>query len=267
MQPAPQSVCRLSLASLAVSLVLFTGAATPAALLFYGGDYNVPANWTNGQTTDWPDAYAFDDFTVTDPGGWVVSSFFSNNLMNFTGVQSAYYQVRQGISSGNGGTLISDGIVPATQTLTGRLGPSPSGVPEYTVEGIIPGGLSLAPGTYFLSIVPIGFGNGNGVTFSYITGTDGLAGSNAVGSPVGDGIGFYDRPSFLRYRDAFVESPAQGFSLGVNGTAGGGAGGGGGGGGSDAGVGAPEPGTVALGLSALALAAGHWLWQWRRKRA
>ncbi len=261
---------RPRIASIAAGLVLLTGAAAPAALLFYGGDYHGGLySSVNGQNTGYSDTYAFDNFTISDPGGWVVTSFFSNNLMNFDigvpGPGRAYYEVRQGMSPGDGGSLISSGTVPATQTPTGRMNGSDV---EYTILGTLPSSLTLGPGNYFLSIVPIGFGSGDVTPFSFITATDG---ANGVGSPLGNYNTFWWRdggPFYDPLLDPQENGASTGLSLGVYGTAGGGGGsGGGGGGGSDGGVGAPEPGTVALGLSALALVAGHWFLQWRRKRA
>jgi hypothetical protein len=128
-------------------------------------------NETNTQVTD---AHVYSDFNVTDPTGWNITSMFSNNLMS-TSVTTASYEIRSGVSSGNGGTLLFSGTLPATQMPTGRSG---FGFTEYMVQV---SGLSihLAPGTYHMNVTPID--SGSGLSFNSTT-----SGGNAVGSPPGN---------------------------------------------------------------------------------
>jgi hypothetical protein len=91
-------------------------------------------------------------------------------------VQQATWEIRSGISEGNGGTLVASGTNAATQTATGR---SLWGTyPEYTIQvsGL---DVTLAPGTYWLAVIPHGFGYGR--WFCSTT-----SGANAVGTPPGN---------------------------------------------------------------------------------
>jgi hypothetical protein len=84
---------------------------------------------------------------------WVIG-FWTNDLMNIT-PQSGYWELRSGVSEGNGGTLIASGTATGsyfTSTPTGR---SFAGYTEYKNhvdigDYFIP----LEPGTYWFSVVP-----------------------------------------------------------------------------------------------------------------
>ena len=156
--------------------------------------------------------------------GWRVNSIFSNNTMS-DGLQiaQAAWEIRSGVSDGNGGTLIAGGTSAATQTATRR---DLYGLSEFEVRvsGL---DLFLAPGMYWLSVSPIGLGP-NPPPFagprSYVSST---SGANAVGSPQGDNQNnFFDSTyfgyDFTRLSNipvSFVgdELYAHDFSLGVEG--------------------------------------------------
>jgi hypothetical protein len=97
-------------------------------------------------------AATFENFVV-GPGGTGVIGFWTNNLMNIA-PQSAYWELRTGVSEGNGGSIIASGTatVGFTYTPTGRSG---FGYTEYTnhidtVDYFIP----LDAGTYWYTVVP-----------------------------------------------------------------------------------------------------------------
>ena len=81
--------------------------------------------WVEGQF-----ASVYDDFIVPSGSGWNVTAVFSDNLPN-TRVTGANWEIRQGVSEGNGGTLIASGttITPVV-TDTGR-----SGFRIYRIHG------------------------------------------------------------------------------------------------------------------------------------
>src|SRR6266513_920203 len=96
-------------------------------------------------------ASVYDDFIVPSPG-WSVTSVFSDNLAN-TNVTGALWEIRQGVSEGNGGTLIASGMtMTPVVTPTGRSG---FGFLEYMIE-VIGLNVSLPPGIYWLNVTPIG---------------------------------------------------------------------------------------------------------------
>ena len=85
-----------------------TGTSIP---LWYNGDFNQLNGLANGDNWDGSGGYArvYDDFFVNDPNGWDVTGVFSDNLST-TNITGAYWEIRQGISAGNGGTLIASGM-------------------------------------------------------------------------------------------------------------------------------------------------------------
>ena len=155
-----------------------TPTPTPGSALWYNGDFDDVNGLANEQDTSLGAgqfASIYDDFNVPDGPGWDVASVFSNNLAD-TNVTGASWEIRQGISEGNPGTLIAGATtLTPTVTPTGRNG---FGFNEFTVEAT---GLSvhLDPGTYFLNVTPIG--DLTGRSFNSTT-----VGANCVGTPCGN---------------------------------------------------------------------------------
>ena len=120
----------------------------------------------------------YDDFVVPG-GGWTVTGVFSHNDMTFSGLSAAAWEIRSGISAGNGGTVIASGLSPATQTLVLTY---PDGEQIYRVEvdGLR---VQLAPGRYWLNVSPAA-----DFTESYVCTSVGVG---AIGNPPGnDGQAF-----------------------------------------------------------------------------
>lgn len=158
--------------------------APATSTLWYNGDLANQALPNGINFTGFPLARVFSDFQVTAPTGWNISAVFSNNLMTVTGITQASYEIRSGVSVGNGGTLVSSGTLAATQTPTGR---SFSGITEYQIR-ISGMTLFLPAGNYWLNVAPVGSGSGN----SYNSST---TGTNAVGTPPGNnGNEFWHNP-------------------------------------------------------------------------
>jgi hypothetical protein len=146
------------------------------ATLWYNGDLPSSGGGTvNEQSSSFGVAFVYDNFTVTDPAGWIVDRLWSNDAMQITGISQASWNIRSGMSVGNGGTVVSSGIGFATQTLTGRVNPVVD-FAEYTIQ--ISGlNIYLPPGTYWLSVAPLVGSDSGGVRKSYISRT---SGANAV---------------------------------------------------------------------------------------
>jgi hypothetical protein len=162
---------------------------------WYNGDWQQgipsPANWYRS-TQDF--ARVYDDFVVP-AGGWTVVGVFSNSRMDFANVTTASWEIRRGMSPGKGGTLAASGVSPATQTAIRGNGPFPNdpmAAYRIQVDGLR---VQLAPGRYWLSVAPIGWGE------SYLSAT---RGRNAVGDPRGgNGLALVDSPiAGLLFQDA-----------------------------------------------------------------
>ena len=141
-----------------------------------------------------------------------MTAVFSDNLTD-TNITGATWEIRQGISEGNGGTLIASGTtVTPVVTPTGRSG---FGFTEFMVE-VIGLNVSLADGTYWLNVTVIG--DLSGRSFDSTT-----SGTNCVGTPCGNNQNaFFDSNFFgANFTSTANEGQPSDFSMGV-GTAGGG---------------------------------------------
>jgi len=143
---------------------------------FYAGDINGNDPNVNGLANE-NDAivggspYGAATYQNFDFAGGVVTGLATNNLSGLNPT-TAYWEIRSGVSEGNGGTLIASGTGATSNQATGR---SEFGFNEYTN---FVGGLSvnLGAGTYWMAVVPQDTGNANR---SFNSDTDG---TNSVGS-------------------------------------------------------------------------------------
>jgi hypothetical protein len=123
----------------------------------------------------------YDDFVV-GPAGIIVNGVFSDDFMNAT-TNQAFWEIRSGVSEGNGGTVVASGTTTASQTDTGLAG---FGFEVYRVQV---GGLHiyLTPGTYWLAVAPVLAGTRQS---SFVATT---AGANALGLPLAqDGNSYFN---------------------------------------------------------------------------
>lgn len=174
---------KVLLLSLLASLTFFTLTASAANLYFYGGDFDNNnalahglANETDGTVTGNPyGAATFQNFVVSD-GLINVTGLFTNNIMDITPPATAYWEVRSGVSEGNGGTLIASGTGTDMLTATGR---ERNGRLEYTnlVQGL---NVGLTAGTYWFAVVPQSPNDPAGRSFN----TNSLEGLNTVGTQI-----------------------------------------------------------------------------------
>ena len=125
--------------------------------LFYGGDLDLNDPNQNGLANENDaivggnpyGAATYQSFhTIQEV--WIYSAF-SNNLSTIT-PDSGYWEIRSGVSEGNGGTLVASGTNTITHTPTGR---SDFGYTEYT-DNIGVGSVHLVQaGWWWLTAVPI----------------------------------------------------------------------------------------------------------------
>jgi hypothetical protein len=200
----------------------------PPGALWYNGDFpgeatgNGLANEAETSLGSGQFAFVYDDFNVPDSGGWDIDSVFSNNLED-TNVTAAVFEIRSGVSSGNGGTIIASGTtVTPVVTPTGRSG---FGFTEFMIE-ITGLSIHLDAGTYHLSVWPVG--DLTGRSFNSTT-----AGANCIGTPCGDDANAFWTSNFFGVDFIPTTDPSVGclppnecidFSMGVNGVVSGGGG-------------------------------------------
>ena len=194
-------------------LYLFASGAVTAVqaqtTLWYNGDFNHVSSLRDNFISGYMDATVYDNFTVTvTSGGWHISTVFGNIQFGDTnGVTTGNWCVRSGVSAGNGGTVVASGTdAPITLTPTGTIF---YGNTEFKVA-ITGLNVTLAPGTYWLSVEPIN-------SYSYISTT---SGANAVGSPAADGNAYWNSPTQSIYYE-LQPAPPSGFSdysMGIVGT-------------------------------------------------
>jgi hypothetical protein len=177
---------------------------------WYNGDpvdqFNI--GLINGENSPYPVANVYEDFIVPT-GGWTIAGAFSYDELNFTPGTQAEWEIRSGMSSGDGGTLIASGTQTASYTSTGESG---SGQVLYKVEvdGL---NVPLTAGTYWLSVAPVGCGSGCLSAVDYTTG------ANAIGNPPGNDLDNFQNVPALTGHDFLFDPTSVGsardWSLGV----------------------------------------------------
>lgn len=193
--------------------------------LFYGGDLN--GTWAdanavaNDNTLLVSNTPTFIPFTVGSPG-WSVTGLFTNVVTygyNRIDPAQANWSISTGMSDGNAGTVIASGTSSATFTTTGRHGFGSHY--EYTVLVNLDPPVDLAPGQYWLSVVPQCTVTGNNCESAqyFVSNTQG---ANSYGPPEPSGMSFLNSMLFGHsYSNVcdLVSAPACNlFSGGVLGT-------------------------------------------------
>jgi hypothetical protein len=233
--------------------------ALAANLYWYNGDSDgFGASINNAGGTN--PGVTYDNFEA-GPGGIVVTGVFSSNAFDFfdnpvdPNITQAKWEIRSGMSNGNGGTLVGSGTGSVTETSLGTL--VFNGL-HYQAESIEVDGLNvfLTPGAYWLAVVPILDTTTNAFN-AFILNTGGTGG---FGSPQAlDGNSFVDSadfgsafgPAIDLYGGVGFGDPLDGagsgnvdFSMGI--------------------VTTPEPGTLGLGAAVSVALAGLALARRRR---
>lgn len=183
-----------------------------ADVLFYGGDFigsewyaNALANENDQSVHGNPyGAAVYQNFVVPPGQIWNVTGLFSNDLMTLA-PPNGYWEIRSGLSEGNGGTLLASGTGADSYHLKGQYG-------EYTntVSGL---NIVLGPGVYWFAVVPDA-PEQQGTSFNSNT-----FGTNSVGTQVSDQQ-YFNSPFYgYSFTNADNISIFPRFSSGVLGTA------------------------------------------------
>lgn len=196
-----------------------------ASTLFSGGDWDPTDTAGAAYTPSEADtivshSIVYDNFTV-GAGGWTVDGFGGVFAVQADPYTSAHYEIRQGISSGNGGTLVASGNISVTSNSIGSI--FSNDVREYTGSTTA---FHLDAGDYFLGLQLVG-----GFARAWASPTNGV---NGVGSPLNDGNSYWDSTF---YGQNFASLGNHDFAYRISGT-----------------TPVPEPATMAvLGLGLIAL--------------
>ena len=147
---------RTTLLLLLAASLLISGLAS-ASTLFYGGDFDPNNPNANGLANENVaivggnpyGAATYQNFIIPVGQMWNITGLFSNNLSQLNPA-TGYWEIRTGVSEGNGGTLLFSGTGAVTQTPTGRSG---FGFTEFNdlVSGL---NITLGSGQYWFTVVP-----------------------------------------------------------------------------------------------------------------
>jgi hypothetical protein len=205
-----------------VVIALSPARAVAATSLWYNGNYdlndaytdqnNVPINFGGSYVLD--KSLVYDDFIVPVGQSWTLSSLFVDDQLDYYALPTtATWEIRSGMSAGQGGTLLFSGDTAATNTLLTAANGNSYIDPEYKISAAVTG-VTIGPGVYWMAVAPDSAGYYGDQ--SYIETT---SGTGAIGSPAGnDGNSFLNNnlsgPGHLSFAPSSLD-----FSAGVNGTA------------------------------------------------
>jgi hypothetical protein len=128
--------------------------------LFYGGDINGDdpnaESLADGNTLLAPDTETLGAVIVPEGRQVVVNGLFFNLVTtsvsdNLFDPKMATWEIRTGVSEGNGGTQVASGSGNINPTLSGR---NPFGLTEYTVAVAVIPPATLTAGTYWVNVSP-----------------------------------------------------------------------------------------------------------------
>ena len=123
--------------------------------LFYGGNLDVPnidsAGLSDENTLNVSDSHTYGAFTIAAGQSASVQGLVFQVQMNaHMNPKQATWEIRSGVSTGNGGTVVASGTSAATMSPTGRVF---LGFGEYTVGVKFPS-VTLSEGTYWANVTP-----------------------------------------------------------------------------------------------------------------
>jgi hypothetical protein len=213
-----------SLIALVFWLALSANGQAPPGALWYNGDLDVNVagqqnamGFGYNQCVSESNSHIYDDFNVPAGPGWIVTDVFFDNLLELFGstlskIDGVLWEIRQGVSDGNPGTLVANGatyinysVTPTGRSKDGSFCLNPLVNVSLVEYRVMASGLNvfLPPGSYFLNVTPIGseqcvfygsdFVEAVGAAFN-----SGTNGANCVGTPCGNNnLAFINAPDDL----------------------------------------------------------------------
>ena len=170
---------------------------------FYNGDFDGDDALFSGTTPDGGRALVYENFTVGGSGLFVTGlfgSFLSNGAWT-----SVYWEVRSGITPGNGGSLLWSDTDAATRVFTG------TGFGFNLYESAVSGlNFFLTPGEYWFGLAPL-------VTPGQVSYLATASGANGVNANL-DGQAYFQGGTYFSGNNYVLNySEALDYSLGVEG--------------------------------------------------
>ena len=211
MKRVSSGIMRGFTSALTATVVLMNLANADGDLVWFNGGFDNRNGLASERNTQVSDARVYDDFSL--PSGYnqvtgLLGQFYlTSNLVN----APVYWEIRQGVAAGTGGTLIASGTQSgATYTAIG----SGFGFTIYEIRMKLDNPVNLAPNTvYWMTMAPVG--NGSGRAFVATT-----SGAGAIGAPTGGNNAIFDSPTFnLSWAPAagniFSDATLANFAYGV----------------------------------------------------
>jgi len=159
------------------------GLASAANAQFYGGDFDGVNGLSSEKNTAVGDAYTYDNFNW---GGGPVATVFGNFLQTgLNQIAGGEWEIRSGVSNGNGGAVVLSGSSVISWAFKGAGG---FGLQEWTLT-MNGGNQNLAAGTYWVGVRPVGSGSGR----AFVSTT---SGAGSIGGPIDDYNSFFNSPTF-----------------------------------------------------------------------
>ncbi len=180
--------------------------------VFYGGNFD-PNNANANALANENDAivngnpYGAETLQNFNWSGGTIQGLFTNNLSALNPT-SGYWEIRNGVSEGNPGTLLASGTGGGTDFRHTATGNSAFGYDEFT--DAVKTSVTLGAGKYWFSVVPNDLNSANR---SFNTNT--FVSGGAIGSDT-DNEQYFDSPFFgASFTNANNEGVFQDFSSGV----------------------------------------------------
>jgi hypothetical protein len=123
------------------------------------------AGLSDENTLNVSDSHTYGAFTIASGSASVTGLVFQVQMNAHMNPKEATWEIRSGVTSGNGGTVVASGTGAATMKPTGR---AFLGLGEYTVAVKFPA-VSLSAGTYWVNVTPQCTDSSDGQCTSFAT--------------------------------------------------------------------------------------------------
>jgi hypothetical protein len=211
MKRVSSRIMRRFTSALAATVVLMNLANAAGDLVWFNGSFDNRNGLASERGTQVSDARTYEDFSLPSGYNQVTGLLGQFYLTPELVGAPVYWEIRQGVAPGTGGTLIAAGTQSgATYTAIG----SGFGFTIYEIRMKLDTPVTLAPNTvYWMTMAPVG--NGGGRAFVCTT-----SGAGAIGTPTGGNNAIFDSQFFgfswvLVAGNIFGDATLANFSYGV----------------------------------------------------